>query len=160
MTLTSSTLAATTSLAEAPLTTGDKHVHVTPADPLFGWYIAVIIGLVLLGGVFSGLTLGLMGLDSVSASMTARSTGKQVLTSGQPAGVVARGHAVGAETGAKGVEAHPGGEAYDAGHVTALCVTGSVQRSAADWKGNTLVNTSLPVFLDQIVRLLQQGGSR
>jgi len=70
MTLTSSTLAATTSLAEAPLTTGDKHVHVTPADPLFGWYIAVIIGLVLLGGVFSGLTLGLMGLDSVSASMT------------------------------------------------------------------------------------------
>jgi metal transporter CNNM len=30
------------------------------------WYIAIVVGLVLLGGLFSGLTLGLMGLDSVS----------------------------------------------------------------------------------------------
>jgi len=33
---------------------------------LFWWYIALIAALVLLGGVFSGLTLGLMGLDTVS----------------------------------------------------------------------------------------------
>jgi hypothetical protein len=42
-----------------------KHVHVLPSDSNFGWYIATIILLVLLGGLFSGLTLGLMGLDSV-----------------------------------------------------------------------------------------------
>ena len=44
---------------------GKHHVHVPPDDPLFGWYIALVVLLVLLGGVFSGLTLGLMGLDSV-----------------------------------------------------------------------------------------------
>jgi hypothetical protein len=65
MALMTSKLAAS-SLAGPALTPGDKHVHVTPSDPRFGWYIAVIVGLVLLGGVFSGLTLGLMGLDSVS----------------------------------------------------------------------------------------------
>lgn len=44
-----------------------KHVHVTPSDPLFVWYIVTIVVLIILGAVFSGLTLGLMGLDSVSA---------------------------------------------------------------------------------------------
>lgn len=44
----------------------EPHVHVDPTSPLFMWYIAIVIGLVLLGGLFSGLTLGLMGLDSVS----------------------------------------------------------------------------------------------
>ena len=43
-----------------------SHVHVPPTDIRFGWYIGTIVVLVLLGGVFSGLTLGLMGLDSVS----------------------------------------------------------------------------------------------
>jgi metal transporter CNNM len=36
---------------------------------LFWWYIALIFALVLLGGVFSGLTLGLMGLDTVSQTL-------------------------------------------------------------------------------------------
>jgi hypothetical protein len=44
----------------------EPHVHVDPTSPLFMWYIAIVVGLVLLGGLFSGLTLGLMGLDSVS----------------------------------------------------------------------------------------------
>lgn len=44
----------------------DPHVHVGFGTTLFWWYIALIVGLVLLGGVFSGLTLGLMGLDPVS----------------------------------------------------------------------------------------------
>ena len=42
-----------------------KHVHVSPESPLFAWYIVIIIVLVLLGGIYSGLTLGLMGLDTV-----------------------------------------------------------------------------------------------
>jgi metal transporter CNNM len=41
------------------------HVHVDPSSPWFWWYIVIIIAFVLLGGLFSGLTLGLMGLDSV-----------------------------------------------------------------------------------------------
>lgn len=54
------------------LKTADKHVHDEPhvhvgfGTTLFWWYIAFIMTLVLLGGVFSGLTLGLMGLDPVS----------------------------------------------------------------------------------------------
>jgi metal transporter CNNM len=42
-----------------------KHVHVEPDNPYFAWYIVISVVLVLLGGVFSGLTLGLMGLDTV-----------------------------------------------------------------------------------------------
>ena len=68
---------------EADYAVSEPHVHVPPDDPLFGWYIVMIIALVLLGGLFSGLTLGLMGLDSVSATLevvrirlTARSTFK------------------------------------------------------------------------------------
>lgn len=48
----------------------EPHVHVGFATSLFWWYIAFIIGLVLLGGVFSGLTLGLMGLDPVCIHTT------------------------------------------------------------------------------------------
>lgn len=33
---------------------------------MFVWYIVAAVALVLFGGVFSGLTLGLMGLDTVS----------------------------------------------------------------------------------------------
>jgi hypothetical protein len=51
-----------------PLTPANKHVHVTPSDPRFVWYILTAITLVLLGGIFSGLTLGLMGLDTVGYS--------------------------------------------------------------------------------------------
>ena len=40
-------------------------MHVSPDDPQFAWYVVIIIVLVLLGGVYSGLTLGLMGLDTV-----------------------------------------------------------------------------------------------
>jgi len=43
----------------------EPHVHVGFGTTLFWWYIALIAALVLLGGVFSGLTLGLMGLDTV-----------------------------------------------------------------------------------------------
>jgi metal transporter CNNM len=38
------------------------------------WYIAIVVGLVLLGGLFSGLTLGLMGLDSVSPLIIGKKT--------------------------------------------------------------------------------------
>lgn len=48
----------------------EPHVHVGVGTPLFWWYIAFIIALVLLGGVFSGLTLGLMGLDPVGIHAT------------------------------------------------------------------------------------------
>lgn len=47
------------------LTPGGKHVHVHPSDPVFIWYILTAITLVVFGGIFSGLTLGLMGLDTV-----------------------------------------------------------------------------------------------
>lgn len=46
----------------------EPHVHVGFGTTLFWWYIAFIMALVLLGGVFSGLTLGLMGLDTVCQS--------------------------------------------------------------------------------------------
>ncbi|KAK4687870.1 metal transporter CNNM, partial [Tremellales sp. Uapishka_1] len=51
------------------LTTAAKasqHVHVRPQDPQFAWFLLVIVVLVLFGGVFAGLTLGLMGLDNVN----------------------------------------------------------------------------------------------
>ena len=48
----------------------DPHVHVGFGTTLFWWYIVLILVLVLLGGVFSGLTLGLMGLDTVCQSGT------------------------------------------------------------------------------------------
>ena len=49
---------------------GVKHVHVSPSSPFFAWYIVIIVLLVLLGGLFSGLTLGLMGLDFVLSTFT------------------------------------------------------------------------------------------
>ncbi|PSS37385.1 hypothetical protein PHLCEN_2v769 [Hermanssonia centrifuga] len=36
-----------------------------PDTPDFWWHIVLSIGLVLAGGVFAGLTLGLMGLDEL-----------------------------------------------------------------------------------------------
>jgi hypothetical protein len=55
----------TRSLIADPPGDGSKHRHIEPNSPYFMWYIGVTIVLVLLGGVFSGLTLGLMGLDTV-----------------------------------------------------------------------------------------------
>ncbi|KAK1926456.1 hypothetical protein DB88DRAFT_481900 [Papiliotrema laurentii] len=96
-----------------------NHVHVSPSDPLFGWYITVIVALVLLGGVFSGLTLGLMGLDSVNL---------QVLSQ--------------AGTPSERRRAPKVLELIKAGRHTMLVVL---------LLGNTLANTSLPIFLDAIV---------
>lgn len=48
--------------------TSKHHVHVTPTDPRFVWYVLTAVTFVLFGGIFSGLTLGLMGLDTVRPS--------------------------------------------------------------------------------------------
>ncbi|CAD6565425.1 MAG: hypothetical protein TREMPRED_001274 [Tremellales sp. Tagirdzhanova-0007] len=96
-----------------------SHVHVTHDDPLFVWYIAIIVVLVLLGACFSGLTLGLMGLDSVNL---------QVLSlSGTSA------------------------ERRQAPKVLSLIKAGRHTMLVMLLLGNTLVNTSLPIFLDSIV---------
>ncbi|ORY27814.1 hypothetical protein BCR39DRAFT_537401, partial [Naematelia encephala] len=96
-----------------------KHVHVTPSDPLFGYYVVFIILLVLLGGAFSGLTLGLMGLDSVNL---------QVLSLAGTAS-----------------------ERRQAPKVLKLLQKGRHTMLVVLLLGNTLVNTSLPVFLDSII---------
>jgi len=41
-------------------------------SPAFWWHIVISVFLVLLGGVFSGLTLGLMGLDGLHLRVLAR----------------------------------------------------------------------------------------
>ncbi|ORX34416.1 hypothetical protein BD324DRAFT_635793 [Kockovaella imperatae] len=97
----------------------EKHVHVSPEDPRFLWYILVIVVLVLLGGVFSGLTLGLMGLDTVNL---------QVL---QQAGT--------------------DDEKLQAPKVLRLLRTGRHTILVVLLLGNTLVNTSLPIFIDSLV---------
>ncbi|GFZ49221.1 Uncharacterized protein JCM24511_06971 [Saitozyma sp. JCM 24511] len=89
----------------------EPHVHVDPTSALFMWYIAIVIGLVLLGGLFSGLTLGLMGLDSSGTPDEQRQAPKVL-------------------------------KLLRAGRHTMLVVL---------LLGNTLVNTSLPVFLDSII---------
>ncbi|WVQ84079.1 hypothetical protein IAT38_006224 [Cryptococcus sp. DSM 104549] len=97
----------------------DKHVHVPTTSPLFWWYIFAILFLVLLGGVFSGLTLGLMGLDTVNL---------QVLSiAGTP------------------------DEQYQAPRVLSLVGKGRHTMLVVLLLGNTLINTSLPIFLDSIV---------
>ncbi|OAX31344.1 DUF21-domain-containing protein [Rhizopogon vinicolor AM-OR11-026] len=56
-------------LMEPPETTGE------PVDsPTFWWKIAISIILVLAGGVFAGLTLGLMGLDELHLRVLATSS--------------------------------------------------------------------------------------
>ncbi|ODN75427.1 hypothetical protein L202_06578 [Cryptococcus amylolentus CBS 6039] len=97
----------------------DKHVHVPLSSPLFFWYIAAIMFLVLLGGVFSGLTLGLMGLDTVNL---------QVLS------------VAGTED-----------ERRQAPRVLKLVGHGRHTMLVVLLLGNTLINTSLPIFLDSIV---------
>ncbi|KAK8846786.1 hypothetical protein IAR55_005874 [Kwoniella newhampshirensis] len=96
-----------------------KHVHVPIDSPLFGWYILAILGLVLLGGVFSGLTLGLMGLDTVNL---------QVLSI-----------------------AGTDDERIQAPRVLRLLSKGRHTMLVVLLLGNTLINTSLPIFLDSIV---------
>ncbi|OCF42314.1 hypothetical protein I317_03817 [Kwoniella heveanensis CBS 569] len=59
-----------TEISSPPVQT-EPHVHVDPNSTLFLWYILAIVALVLLGGVFSGLTLGLMGLDTVNLQVLA-----------------------------------------------------------------------------------------
>ncbi|KAK0199503.1 hypothetical protein DFS33DRAFT_1367490 [Desarmillaria ectypa] len=52
-----------------------KHVHgVEPGSPEFWWKIIISSMLVLLGGVFAGLTLGLMGLDELHLRVLATSS--------------------------------------------------------------------------------------
>ncbi|KAK0448437.1 uncharacterized protein EV420DRAFT_1566762 [Desarmillaria tabescens] len=52
-----------------------KHVHgVEPGSPEFWWKIIISSILVLLGGVFAGLTLGLMGLDELHLRVLATSS--------------------------------------------------------------------------------------
>ncbi|WVQ69021.1 uncharacterized protein L199_007233 [Kwoniella botswanensis] len=97
----------------------EPHVHVDPHSNLFLWYILIIVGLVLLGGVFSGLTLGLMGLDTVNLQVLA--------ISGTPE------------------------ERKQAPRVLNLIGKGKHTMLVVLLLGNTLINTSLPIFLDSIV---------
>ncbi|WWD00346.1 hypothetical protein V866_007258 [Kwoniella sp. B9012] len=97
----------------------EPHVHVDPHSSLFLWYILIIVGLVLLGGVFSGLTLGLMGLDTVNLQVLA--------ISGTPE------------------------ERKQAPRVLNLIGKGKHTMLVVLLLGNTLINTSLPIFLDSIV---------
>ncbi|WWC87121.1 uncharacterized protein L201_002007 [Kwoniella dendrophila CBS 6074] len=97
----------------------EPHVHVDPDSTLFLWYIFIIICLVLLGGVFSGLTLGLMGLDTVNLQVIA--------ISGTPE------------------------ERKQAPRVLKLIGKGKHTMLVVLLLGNTLINTSLPIFLDSIV---------
>ncbi|OCF59040.1 hypothetical protein L486_03538 [Kwoniella mangroviensis CBS 10435] len=97
----------------------EPHVHVDPHSTLFLWYILIIVGLVLLGGVFSGLTLGLMGLDTVNLQVLA--------ISGTPE------------------------ERKQAPRVLNLIGKGKHTMLVVLLLGNTLINTSLPIFLDSIV---------
>ncbi|WRT64991.1 uncharacterized protein IL334_001932 [Kwoniella shivajii] len=103
----------------APPVQTEPHVHVDPNSTLFLWYIVIIIGLVLLGGVFSGLTLGLMGLDTVNLQVLA--------ISGTPE------------------------ERQQAPRVLKLIGKGKHTMLVVLLLGNTLINTSLPIFLDSIV---------
>ncbi|RSH84636.1 uncharacterized protein EHS24_006160 [Apiotrichum porosum] len=97
----------------------NKHVHVGPDSDMFKWYIILSVVLVLLGGIFSGLTLGLMGLDTINL---------QVLSQA-------------------GTEA----EREQAPRVLALLQSGRHTMLVVLLLCNTLVNTSLPVFLDNII---------
>jgi metal transporter CNNM len=97
----------------------NKHVHVTPSDPRFVWYILTAITLVLLGGIFSGLTLGLMGLDTINL---------QVLS-----------------------QAGTADEQAQAPRVLRLLKIGRHLVLVVLLLCNTLVNTSLPVFLDSVI---------
>ncbi|WWC59240.1 uncharacterized protein I303_101790 [Kwoniella dejecticola CBS 10117] len=102
-----------------PPVQSEPHVHVDPHSSLFLWYILIIVGLVLLGGVFSGLTLGLMGLDTVNLQVLA--------ISGTP------------------------DERKRAPRVLKLIGRGKHTMLVVLLLGNTLINTSLPIFLDSIV---------
>ncbi|CAK9787094.1 unnamed protein product [Cutaneotrichosporon oleaginosum] len=96
-----------------------KHVHVTPSDPRFVWYILTAVALVLLGGIFSGLTLGLMGLDTINLQVLS-----QVGT----------------------LE-----EQEQAPRVLNLLKIGRHLVLVVLLLCNTLINTSLPVFLDSVI---------
>ncbi|BEI83717.1 hypothetical protein CcaverHIS002_0403210 [Cutaneotrichosporon cavernicola] len=96
-----------------------KHVHVNPSDPRFVWYILTAITLVALGGIFSGLTLGLMGLDTINL---------QVLS-----------------------QAGTPDEQEQAPRVLRLFKIGRHLVLVVLLLCNTLVNTSLPVFLDSVI---------
>nr|XP_019008722.1 uncharacterized protein I206_06404 [Kwoniella pini CBS 10737]OCF47503.1 hypothetical protein I206_06404 [Kwoniella pini CBS 10737] len=97
----------------------EPHIHVDPNSNLFLFYILIIIGLVLLGGIFSGLTLGLMGLDTVNLQVLAISGTLD--------------------------------ERKQAPKVLKLIGNGKHTILVVLLLGNTLINTSLPIFLDSIV---------
>ncbi|KAL7411271.1 hypothetical protein BDY24DRAFT_397248 [Mrakia frigida] len=95
--------------------------HIKFGDELFFFFIAAVILLVCLGGIFAGLTLGLLSLDTVHLNVLAEA-----------------GKNDNERTQAKTVlRLFEGG-----GRHTLLVVL---------LLANTLVNTSLPVFLDTVV---------
>ncbi|KAG6909584.1 hypothetical protein DXG01_016623 [Tephrocybe rancida] len=59
----------------SPMRALSKHRHVAePGTPEFWWKITISAGLVLAGGVFAGLTLGLMGLEELHLRVLATSS--------------------------------------------------------------------------------------
>ncbi|KAL1409912.1 cell agglutination protein Mam3 [Vanrija albida] len=96
-----------------------KHVHIEPDHPSFPIFIGATIVLILLGGIFSGLTLGLMGLDAINL---------QVLS-----------------------QAGTESEQEQAPKVLKLLSGGRHLILVVLLLCNTLVNTSLPVFLDSMI---------
>ncbi|OJA18230.1 hypothetical protein AZE42_10458, partial [Rhizopogon vesiculosus] len=118
-------------LAEPPETTGE------PVDPpTFWWKIAISVVLVLAGGVFAGLTLGLMGLDELHLRVLA--TSSEDLTekrNAQKGGITAY-----AEKSALGIS---GTSSFWA----MLYVLSPTPTSKAA-QHQQVINESLPIFLD------------
>ncbi|GMK58942.1 hypothetical protein CspeluHIS016_0603840 [Cutaneotrichosporon spelunceum] len=112
-------LAGMSAAINTALSSTGKHVHVDPSDPRFMWYILIAVALVLLGGIFSGLTLGLMALDTINLQVLSQA--------GTPE------------------------EQEQASRVLSLLKIGRHLVLVVLLLCNTLVNTSLPVFLDSVI---------
>ena len=54
--------------------TSQTHEHPTIGSPVFWWKLGISLCLILSGGVFAGLTLGLMGLDELHLRVLATSS--------------------------------------------------------------------------------------
>ncbi|EJT47625.1 hemolysin [Trichosporon asahii var. asahii CBS 2479] len=102
-----------------------KHVHITPSDPEFWWFVGISALLVLLA-------------DDQRWSVQRPDARPHGPRYDQPAGPQPGGHAGRAGAGAQGPQAAQWRKTYGA-------------RCAAALTGNTLVNTSLPIFLDNII---------
>lgn len=124
-------------LRAAPLRNGPIHVFeenpVSPSQPTLWIYMAVAIGLVLLGGAFAGLTIALMGQVRIAFFPTSRETdAKQdeiylqvIKTSGEPA------------------------EKKHAGRVLRLLKRGKHWVLVTLLLGNVITNETLPIVLDR-----------